>query len=89
MPNPPPWMRNSTGRDPSSAAGVHTLRTRQSSPSIPSVCGMPNTVRTSANLPPWGGPALCGLAGPGVSASRTPGHGAGGSGARNRAGMLA
>src|SRR5215208_2794291 len=70
----PPWIHTSTGRRPPSAAGVHTLSDRQSSP-------MPD------RLPPSmfsRGGGFLGAMGPKRVASRTPVHGSGGAGGRKR-----
>src|SRR5690242_18471352 len=80
--NPPPWHQNITGRlRPSLIAGVHTLSTRQSSPSAgrfrPATPSAPSGGGAAAGSR-WG--ALC----PNSSASRTAVHFSGSFGGRNR-----
>ena len=70
----PPWIHTSTGRWPSSQAGVHTFSVRQSS----SIGWSPVPRYWSS------GPRICGAIGPVAVAERTPGHGAGSIGASNR-----
>src|SRR5918995_4455909 len=66
----PPWTHTMTGRLPSSATGVHTLRARQSS-------------LMSGRVPPniaSRGDGFCGAMAAKAVASRTPAHGSGGAG---------
>src|SRR4051812_1085354 len=79
--NAPPWIHTMTGQGPAGAdspAGANTLSTRQSSPDETlSVTPVNITVRGSRD---WAATA------PNRVASRTPVHGAGGWGGRNRSG---
>src|SRR6059036_3256116 len=73
---PPPWIHTITGRPAAPGSGVHTLRLRQSSPTT---SGLKYLVRSGL-----GSSVGCGQPAPDVVASRTPDHGAGGCGGRNR-----
>ena len=76
--NAPPWIQNSTGRAASSAAGVNTLRYKQSS-SVGMLLPLPPR---NASIPPsdWTELARC------FVQSSTPSHAATGDGALKRSG---
>ena len=73
--NAPPWIQTSTGSPCAPGSGVHTLRLRYSSPA---------TTGFGSSASNGGGYPGMGAVGPWVTASRTPVHGATGSGARKR-----
>src|SRR5690606_28514861 len=74
----PPCSHTSTGRRArGDGSGVHTLRLRQPSPATN------GSERYCANASEYGG---FGAVGPNAPASRTPSHGSGGTGGRNRRG---